>query len=59
MRNVMIESNRTQLQEKKTSGVFDKQERFKDAKRGAPGVGAYSNEAKWEKKSHNVKYQKK
>lgn len=59
MREVMIESNRSQLQEKKASGVFDKQERFKEARRGAPGVGAYSSEAKWEKKSHNVKFQKK
>lgn len=59
MRSVMIESNRSQLEEKKGSGVFGKQERFKEARRGAPGVGSYSNEARWEKKSHNVKYQKK
>ncbi len=55
----MIESNRQQLFEKKANGLFDKQERFGGFKRGAPGAGAYATQTKWEKKSYNVKYQKK
>lgn len=55
----MIESNREQLKEKKMNGLFNKQERFSSFKRGAPGVGAYITQTKWEKKSYNVKYQKK
>ena len=58
-RSVVIESNRGQLQEKKSNGYFDRQDRFDGFKRGTPGAGSYGTHDKWQKKSYNVKYQKK
>jgi len=55
---VIIDSNRSQLNEKKSNGLFDKQERFSSFKRGTPGAGAYGTQDGWHKKSHNVKYKK-
>ena len=53
-----MESNKTQLNETQKTH-FGKTQRFKDNKKGAPPVGAYSLKSSWEKKSHNIKYQHK
>ena len=58
-RSMIINSNREQVQEQRAKGLFDKQDRFGGFKRGAPGAGTYNYQEKWQKKSYNVKYQKK
>ena len=55
---MILEVNKTQVKET-SKNHFGKSNRFKDSKKGAPPVGSYSLKANWDKKSHNIKYQRK
>ena len=55
---MIINSNKNQVSEKRSNGLFNKQERFDHYKKGTPGVGSYATQDSWYKKSHNIKYKK-
>lgn len=58
VRDMILEANKAQVKETEKN-CFGKTQRFMDQKKNAPPVGVYSLKLSWEKKSHNIKYQRK